>query len=161
MLSRGHLDLAGISISLIRFFLNLCIPTQAIIAALSPQNFISGNIALNPISFERLRIFSSLPQKNHIELDDFFKTMSGAFSEPILFGKRLANNKEFQSLSGSFDIFHDNQSISKYPAFMHNKLITTVHHPIHIDRDLDLKFEQNLIVFFIFLIEKIINFNKI
>tara|TARA_B100001939_G_scaffold239211_1_gene206813 strand:+ start:5814 stop:7049 length:1236 start_codon:yes stop_codon:yes gene_type:complete len=92
---------------------------------------------------ERLRIFSSLPQKNHTELDDFFKTMSGAFSEPILFGKRLANNKEFQSLSGLFDIFHDNQSISKYPAFIHNKLITTVHHPIHIDRDLDLKFEQN------------------
>ena len=60
MLSRGHLDLAGIFISLIRFFLNLCIPAQAIIAALSPQNFISGNKALNPISFESLRIFSRI-----------------------------------------------------------------------------------------------------
>lgn len=92
---------------------------------------------------ERLKIFLSLPQKNYTELDDFFRTMSGAFSEPILFGKRLVNNKEFQSLSSSFDIFHDNQSISKYPAFMHNKLITTLHHPIHIDRDLDLKYEKN------------------
>ncbi|MDA0344920.1 MAG: glycosyltransferase, partial [Proteobacteria bacterium] len=92
---------------------------------------------------ERLKIFLSLSQKNHIELDDFFRTMSGAFSEPTLFGKRLVNNKEFQSLSSSFDIFHDNQSISKYPAFMHNKLITTLHHPIHIDRDLDLKHEKN------------------
>ena len=38
----GHLDFAEISILSIKFFLNLFIPAQAIIAALSPQNFKSG-----------------------------------------------------------------------------------------------------------------------
>ena len=37
-----HLDFADLFKSSIIFFLNLCIPAQAIIAALSPQNFKSG-----------------------------------------------------------------------------------------------------------------------
>ena len=40
--SRGHLDFAPIFKSSIKFFLYLLIPAQAIIAALSPQNFMSG-----------------------------------------------------------------------------------------------------------------------
>ena len=37
-----YIDLAETLISSIKFFLNLCMPAQAIIAALSPQNFNSG-----------------------------------------------------------------------------------------------------------------------
>ena len=50
------------------------------------------------------------------------------FTEPIFFGQRLSENKKFKELKDSFDIFHDNQSISQYPRFMHEKLVTTLHH---------------------------------
>ena len=71
--------------------------------------------------------------------------MLGVFTEPIFFGQRLSENKKFKELKDSFDIFHDNQSISKYPRFMHKKLVTTLHHPIHVDRDLDLRFEESFL----------------
>jgi len=54
-LSRGHLDFGEISILLIKFFLNLFIPAQAIIAALSPQNFKSGKI-----------VFKEEEKQNHL-----------------------------------------------------------------------------------------------
>ena len=58
-LSRGHLDLAtAVFASLVSFFLNLLIPAHAIIAALSPQNFKSGNVGLKFISFEmKLKLY--------------------------------------------------------------------------------------------------------
>ena len=56
--SKGHLDLAGKSILLINFFLNLLIPAQAIIAALSPQNSKSGNKGLKFISFHWINSIS-------------------------------------------------------------------------------------------------------
>jgi hypothetical protein len=44
-LSKGHLDFTGILLDN-NFFLNLLIPAQAIIAALSPQNSFEGKIGL-------------------------------------------------------------------------------------------------------------------
>ena len=58
VLSRGHLDLEVILTLFNKFFLNLLIPAQAIIAALSPQNFMSGKIALNDNELEDARWFN-------------------------------------------------------------------------------------------------------
>ena len=94
---------------------------------------------------DRVEIFKAQKHKSSLEIEDFLKTLLGVFTEPIFFGQRLSENKKFKELKDSFDIFHDNQSISQYPRFMHEKLVTTLHHPIHVDRDLDLRFEESFL----------------
>ena len=93
-------------------------------------------------SLERIKIFSSL-EKNRLNLLDFFETFTGTFTEPVFFGERLIKNKVFQESVDAFDIFHDNQSISSYPQTVLKKLITTLHHPIHVDKEIDLANEKN------------------
>ena len=93
-------------------------------------------------SIERIKIFSNL-KKNRLNLLDFFETFTGTFTEPVFFGERLIKNKVFQESVDTFDIFHDNQSISAYPQTILKKLITTVHHPIHVDKEIDLATEKN------------------
>ena len=93
-------------------------------------------------SLERLKIFSSL-EKNRLNFMDFFETFTGTFTEPVFFGERLMKNKSFQETVHTFDIFHDNQSISNYPEIVLKKLVTTLHHPIHIDREIDLASEKS------------------
>jgi len=93
-------------------------------------------------SIERIKIFTTL-EKNRLNLLDFFETFTGTFTEPVFFGERLIKNKVFQESVDTFDIFHDNQSISAYPQTILKKLITTVHHPIHVDKEIDLATEKN------------------
>ena len=91
---------------------------------------------------ERLNIFRSRT-KNQLEILDFLDTFTGTFTEPIFFGERLLKNKDFQDNLDTFDIIHDNQSMSSYPETVRKKLVTTLHHPIHIDRDIDLSSESS------------------
>ena len=93
-------------------------------------------------SLERLKIFSSL-EKNKLNFLDFFETFTGTFTEPVFFGERLVKNEFFQESVDRFDIFHDNQSISSYPETVLKKLVTTLHHPIHVDKEIDLASEMN------------------
>ena len=93
-------------------------------------------------SLERLKIFQD-QEKSRLNIWDFIETFTGTFTEPIFFGERLQKNGEFLSTADSFDIFHDNQSISEYPESINKKLITTLHHPIHVDRDIDLANEKS------------------
>tara|TARA_Y100001970_G_scaffold24621_1_gene29424 strand:- start:114 stop:1097 length:984 start_codon:yes stop_codon:yes gene_type:complete len=74
---------------------------------------------------------------------DFFETCTGTFTEPIFFGERLALNQVFAEEAHTFDIFHDNQSLSNYPKIINKRLVTTLHHPIHVDRDIDLDNEKD------------------
>ena len=95
-------------------------------------------------SLERLKIFSSL-EKNRLNFMDFFETFTGTFTEPVFFGERLLKNKYFQETVDEFDIFHDNQSISSYPETVLKKLVTTLHHPIHVDKKIDLASEKSFL----------------
>ena len=95
-------------------------------------------------SLERLKIFSSL-EKNRLNFMDFFETFTGTFTEPVFFGERLVKNKYFQETVDEFDIFHDNQSISSYPGTVLKKLVTTLHHPIHVDKKIDLASEKSFL----------------
>ena len=93
-------------------------------------------------SFERFKIFQA-QEKTRLDLWDFIETFTGTFTEPIFFGDRLLQNTEFAKTADSYDVFHDNQSISNYPDSINKKLITTLHHPIHVDRDIDLENESS------------------
>ena len=95
-------------------------------------------------SLERLKIFTSL-EKNRLNFMDFFETFTGTFTEPVFFGERLVKNKYFQETIDEFDIFHDNQSISSYPETVLKKLVTTLHHPIHVDKEIDLTSEKSFL----------------
>ena len=95
-------------------------------------------------SLDRLKIFSSL-EKNRLNFMDFFEKFTGTFTEPVFFGERLVKNKYFQETVDEFDIFHDNQSISSYPETVLKKLVTTLHHPIHVDKEIDLKSEKSFL----------------
>ncbi len=95
-------------------------------------------------SLERLKIFTSL-EKNRLNFMDFFETFTGTFTEPVFFGERLVKNKYFQETVDEFDIFHDNQSISSYPETVLKKLVTTLHHPIHVDKEIDLINEKSFL----------------
>ena len=95
-------------------------------------------------SLDRLKIFSSL-EKNRLNFMDFFETFTGTFTEPVFFGERLVKNKHFQETVDEFDIFHDNQSISSYPETVLKKLVTTLHHPIHVDKEIDLASERSFL----------------
>ena len=96
-------------------------------------------------SLERLKIFTSL-EKNRLNVMDFFETFTGTFTEPVFFGERLVKNKHFQETVDEFDIFHDNQSISSYPKKVLKKLVTTLHHPIHVDKEIDLASERSFLL---------------
>ena len=91
---------------------------------------------------ERVKIFFKL-SKSSTNCLDFFETCTGTFTEPIFFGERLSSNKVFSEEAHTFDIFHDNQSLSNYPKIVNRRLVTTLHHPIHVDRDIDLENEKD------------------
>tara|TARA_B100000131_G_scaffold210467_1_gene202336 strand:+ start:2896 stop:4128 length:1233 start_codon:yes stop_codon:yes gene_type:complete len=91
---------------------------------------------------ERLKIFKE-QNKSRMDYFDFFETCTGTFTEPIFFGERLALNEVFAEEAHTFDIFHDNQSLSNYPKIINKRLVTTLHHPIHVDRDIDLDNEKD------------------
>ena len=95
-------------------------------------------------SLERLKIFQA-QEKTRLNIWDFIETFTGTFTEPIFFGDRLLQNTEFAKTADSFDVFHDNQSISNYPDSITKKLVTTLHHPIHVDRDIDLENESSFL----------------
>lgn len=119
-----------------------------------PLPDVSDDIDLVPIetpgyfeSFDfnqRFKNFLKQP-KTSMEILDFFETCTGTFTEPIFFGDRLLKNDHFIKHQDSFDIFHDNQSLSNYSKIINNRLVTTLHHPIHVDRDIDLENEPGFL----------------
>jgi glycosyltransferase involved in cell wall biosynthesis len=92
---------------------------------------------------ERQRFF--LNPRKLSSLTDFTEWLGicgGFFTEPMTFGMRaynlLSNNKQYKK----YDVIHDNQSLS-YSILKIKRLgipvVTTIHHPIIIDRELALK----------------------
>ncbi|MBL7062075.1 MAG: glycosyltransferase family 4 protein [Dehalococcoidia bacterium] len=83
------------------------------------------------------RKLSSLP-----DLTEWLGACGGFFTEPLTFGMRaydfLRNNDKYKK----YDVIHDNQSLS-YSILKIKRLgipvVTTIHHPITIDRDLAIK----------------------
>ncbi len=72
---------------------------------------------------------------------EWWTMLTGGFAEPYTFGRRL----EKYLSPGDYDIIHDNQSLCYGLLNLQNrgaKVVATIHHPIHRDRELALA-EQN------------------
>jgi glycosyltransferase involved in cell wall biosynthesis len=88
---------------------------------------------------ERLGAFDPSFLLNPNDLFEWFSVNTGGFPEPYTFGNRVVrflnqSNKEY-------DIIHDNQSLSygvESVQAMGYPVVTTIHHPITIDRQLEL-----------------------
>ncbi|WP_370980175.1 glycosyltransferase family 4 protein [Agaribacterium sp. ZY112] len=71
------------------------------------------------------------------DLYEWWSKLSGSFAEPYCFGRRI--NKLIHA--GDFDIVHDNQSLASALLNLEKKglkVVSTIHHPIHRDRDIAL-----------------------
>lgn len=73
---------------------------------------------------------------------EWFSKMTGGFSEPYTFGRRI------QKLihKGDYDIVHDNQSLCFGLLELQKRglnVVATIHHPIHRDRDLAIEAAPN------------------
>ncbi|WP_291843321.1 glycosyltransferase family 4 protein [Maricaulis sp.] len=69
------------------------------------------------------------------DLSEWLAHNSGAFGEPYAFGRRL--DRFLKAHDGAFDVIHDNQTLAAPMLRINNRIpvITTLHHPIAIDRD--------------------------
>lgn len=77
--------------------------------------------------------------KSWADLTEYFSMLTGGFSEPYSFGRRVA--KYLRVHQGNYDIVHDNQCLA-YGLLDIQKMIPTVatlHHPITHDRRLALE----------------------
>ncbi len=93
---------------------------------------------LYPGRFPAFWEFKSLP-----DVAEALVFSTGAFSEPLAFSLRAW--QELKPRAGDFDIVHDNQSLG-YGMLAINKflpVLTTLHHPITVDRRLELDAAPN------------------
>nr|WP_245792355.1 glycosyltransferase family 4 protein [Teredinibacter waterburyi] len=75
--------------------------------------------------------------KSFTDTWEWFAMLTGGFAEPYTFGRRIAKVLAVNN----YDIIHDNQSLGYGLLQLQNaghKVISTIHHPIHRDRDLAL-----------------------
>jgi glycosyltransferase involved in cell wall biosynthesis len=78
-----------------------------------------------------------------IDLYEYLAVMGGFFPEPLTFGVRAYRHLQ---RNDGFDVVHDNQSLSYGLLGMMRwglPVVATVHHPIRIDRDLELAAASN------------------
>lgn len=80
-------------------------------------------------------------------LIEWLGVCTGFFTEPLTFGMRAYNFLRNSNGTRKYDVIHDNQSLS-YSMLkikdLGTPLVTTIHHPIIIDRDLALKAAKSL-----------------
>ncbi|MDA8025304.1 MAG: glycosyltransferase family 4 protein [Actinomycetota bacterium] len=80
------------------------------------------------------------------DLYEFLLTLSGSFCEPKAFGLRLKTH--LIPRIHEFDIIHDNQSLNSTLTKVSKRLkpvVTAIHHPITVDRRLDLASAKGLV----------------
>jgi glycosyltransferase involved in cell wall biosynthesis len=68
--------------------------------------------------------------------------MTAGFPEPMTFALRAG--RLLKASKGRYDVVHDNQSLGYGLLRLDLPLVTTVHHPVQIDRELELKAAQGL-----------------
>ena len=84
--------------------------------------------------------------KSLADLYEFLLTLSGSFCEPKAFGVRL--KKYLIPRLNEFDIIHDNQSLNSTLTKVGKRfkpVVTAIHHPITVDRRLDLASAQGIV----------------
>ncbi len=89
----------------------------------------------DPFRVPKLREF-----RDRIDVEEFLTMCAAGFPEPKTFGERVA--RLMKDRAGDFDIAHDNQVLA--PGVMELEsyglpVIATIHHPITMDRQIDLQ----------------------
>ena len=82
--------------------------------------------------------------KSLVDVEEFLIMASGGFPEPRTWSRRI--RKVLRNRVGDFDIIHDNQCLGSGLLGVVKDgwpLLTTLHHPITVDRDLDLSHASN------------------
>ena len=98
--------------------------------------------------FEKPSYVRALRGKHFRSATDLFEwgsMVTGGFPEPYTFGRRVV--KYLSTHRDKYDVIHDNQSLAsgllKVPK-LGLPLVTTIHHPITMDRDIALAHEPSL-----------------
>src|SRR6185436_21084930 len=95
----------------------------------------------NPFRVPRAREFRSAA-----DVIEFALMCTAGFPEPLTFGMRV--RKELRGRRGDFDVVHDNQCLANGILGVVDDgfpVVATVHHPITVDRDLELAHATSLI----------------
>jgi glycosyltransferase involved in cell wall biosynthesis len=97
---------------------------------------------------ERQRFFVNRKKLHTVpNLIEWLGACTGFFIEPLTFGMRAHNLLRGNHLYHKYDVVHDNQSLSYSIPRIQNlgiPVVTTIHHPIAIDRDLAIKAARSL-----------------
>ena len=82
---------------------------------------------------------------NPINLMEWLGVITGGFPEPFVFGLRA--RKHLMAHAKSYDIVHDNQGLSYGVQAIRRSLpvVTTIHHPITVDRNLAFRFAPTFV----------------
>jgi glycosyltransferase involved in cell wall biosynthesis len=99
--------------------------------------------------FDRKHTFREiLPKINSpLKLIELLSGLTGDFSEPFAFSMRAYQSIKSQLAAEKFDIIHDNQCLGYGMLLMKNlkiPVIATIHHPVHIDRQIEMSQALNL-----------------
>jgi glycosyltransferase involved in cell wall biosynthesis len=99
--------------------------------------------------FDRKHTFAEVLPKINSPLKFYELTagLTGTFSEPMAFSIRAYKSLKSHLMNEKFDIIHDNQCLG-YGLLLMKKLdipvVATIHHPVHIDRQIEISQERNL-----------------
>ena len=88
----------------------------------------------DPFRTPRLREFRDL-----VDVEEYLTMCTGGFPEPRTFSRRVA--RLLQERRDDFDVAHDNQVLGSAMGLVQARglpLVTTIHHPISVDRRIDL-----------------------
>ncbi len=92
---------------------------------------------------EWMRLFINPAKLNSpANIVEWLGECSGFFTEPLTFGMRAYKYLRSNNLFKEYDVIHDNQSLSYSIPKIQDlgiPVVTTIHHPIAIDRDLAVK----------------------
>jgi glycosyltransferase involved in cell wall biosynthesis len=89
----------------------------------------------DPFRIPKLREF-----RDRIDVEEFLTMCTAGFPEPKTFGERIS--RIFKERADDFDIAHDNQVLATGIMDLEDyglPVITTIHHPITVDRKIDLE----------------------
>lgn len=99
--------------------------------------------------YDRHYSFAEILPKTNTPLK-FYELVSGllgSFSEPLTFSIRAYNSLKSTLANEKYDIIHDNQCLG-YGLLLMKKLdipvVATIHHPVHIDRKIEISQTKNL-----------------
>lgn len=75
--------------------------------------------------------------RDHLDVLEYLVMCTGGFPEPWTFSLRA--RRELARRQGEFDVVHDNQTLGSGLLDVGLPLVTTIHHPITVDRRVDLR----------------------